>query len=69
MPVRAKSGAEAGESMALFFTVPLLNLTVALGGLVVPMRLYYFAVILAVAASALLLLWRAPLRERLRLAG
>ena len=46
-----------------------LGLTVALGGLVMPMQASYLALLLAVAASALLLLWRAPRRERLWLAG
>ena len=46
-----------------------LGLTVALGGLAIPVRLNYFAVLVAVAVSALLLLWRASRRERLWLAG
>ena len=44
-----------------------LGLTVALGGLVVPVHVNYLAVLLAVAASALLLLWCGVRRERLRL--
>lgn len=46
-----------------------LGLTVAVGGLVVPLHLNYFAVLVAVAGAALLLLWRSPRRELLRLAG
>ncbi len=46
-----------------------LGLTVALGGLVIPARMNYLSTLLAVAASALVLLWCAPPRERLRLAG
>ena len=46
-----------------------LGLTVALGGLVIPARLDYLPILVAVAASALLLLWRSTHRERLRLAG
>jgi len=42
-----------------------LGLTVALGGLVMPMRASYLALLMAVAVSALLLLWRAPRRDRL----
>jgi MFS family permease len=46
-----------------------LGLTVALGGLVIPVRVNYVAVLIAVALSALLLLWRGGRRERLSLAG
>lgn len=46
-----------------------LGLTVALGGLVIPARLDYLPVLVAVALSALLLLWRSTRRERLWLAG
>jgi hypothetical protein len=42
---------------------------VALGGLVIPAQLDYLLILFAVAACALLLLWRSMRRERLRLAG
>lgn len=46
-----------------------LGLTVALGGLVIPLELNFVAVLLAVAAAALLMIWRASRRERMWLAG
>jgi FSR family fosmidomycin resistance protein-like MFS transporter len=46
-----------------------LGLTVAVGGLVVPLRVNAQALIWAVALAALVLLWRAPRRERLSLSG
>ena len=46
-----------------------LGLTVAIGGLVIPLQLNFVAVLLAVAGAALLMLWRASRRERLWLAG
>ena len=46
-----------------------LGLTVALGGLVIPAQVDYLAILMAVAGAALVLLWCAPRREPLRLAG
>jgi MFS family permease len=46
-----------------------LGLTVAIGGLVIPARLNLTALIFAVVVAALLLLWRAPRRERVWLSG
>jgi hypothetical protein len=46
-----------------------LGLTVAVGGLAIPLEASYFVILFAVAGSALLLLWRTFCRERLWLAG
>jgi hypothetical protein len=46
-----------------------LGLTVAIGGLVIPIQASYLAVLLAVAGAALLMLWRASHREQVWLAG
>lgn len=46
-----------------------LGLTVAVGGLVIPLQANFVAVLLAVGVVALLMLWRASRRERIWLAG
>ena len=46
-----------------------LGLTVALGGLVVPLRLDYFVALVGVTVCALLLLWREGRRESVQIMG